>query len=81
MTVGELIRRLELFPPEFPVFFQLDPVDLAVRSPRDIRITVVDPAALVTLADKAEVVPDGFEDCVVLYPHEIDDGPWEESDA
>ena len=72
MTVGELIQRLEHFPPEFSVVARLSATDLRVVAPLEVRMDLTNPATLQALADY-ERLPDGYTDSVVLFPYALDD--------
>jgi len=76
MTVAELTALLEEFPPGLPVFFSPDDAGRSVVAPRDAVINLVHPGRREVIADDdpSPVVPEGFVDCVVVYPRPVREG-------
>ncbi len=68
MRVGELIKRLRMFPPQLPVFFCRDSAGRTAIVPRDAVMNMVHPARMeiVSDEDQSTAVPDGFEDSLVV---------------
>jgi hypothetical protein len=73
MTVGQLIKLLKKFPPQYPVFFSPEAAGRLALSPRDAIMNLVNP-------DQSEVIeddestrgrPHGYVDGVVIYPREV----------
>ena len=73
MTVAGLIALLEECPPDLPVFFSPDDAGRSVVAPRDAVMNLVHPGRREALVDDdpSPVVPDGFVDCVVVYPRPV----------
>ncbi|MEX0713405.1 MAG: hypothetical protein WD278_13700 [Pirellulales bacterium] len=68
MTVGDFMKELRVFPPEFPVFLCLDPEECSVAQPGEIVMNLVNPQLARTVPDDDETeVPPGFIDSVVVY--------------
>jgi hypothetical protein len=70
MTVGDLIRLLEQFPPDLPAFYVTDAAGRIAAAPQDAVMNLVDPTNGEIMADDGTSHGDeeSFVDSVVIYP-------------
>ena len=73
MTVGELIRLLQEFPPELPVFFTPDALGRRAVAPVDAVMDLVHPGRGEVMPDDdpCTTVPPGFADALVIHPRVV----------